>query len=329
MQEQIQKEGGKGLQSFSHASCLKVGLKVVRGKASLKRCQLYEQLKECLRCSAEDACPVWPGLSGLLSLAPMEPTWGQWRTAVIAVGPQYRDSCTCLCHKCVLTSLILAICDSRCFPMLPNFRLQASPVLVMHFTGPTQTWASKSAALDAPAGMLEVPSPIPITSPHMPDRPAARPGRGAACSLSGNMDISAALTKSNRRLMLNFPFPVPSASPSLSSRDISVPEPVQPQLFACPSKVLKSIRPCFTPFKESWRSVPQEEALSHASFHFMQPWEAGEAARFGVSALEQGLQVLFSSDWKKDFQFHKSWNLMHCRGIVSAQVQIGPIGFFC
>lgn len=62
MQEQIQKEGGKGLQSFSHASCLKVGLKVglkvVQGKASLKRCQLYEQLKECLRCSAEDACPV-------------------------------------------------------------------------------------------------------------------------------------------------------------------------------------------------------------------------------------------------------------------------------
>ena len=38
--------------------------------------------------------------------------------------------------------------------------------------------ASNSEALDVPAVILEVPSPAPITSQHMPDKPVARPRRG-------------------------------------------------------------------------------------------------------------------------------------------------------
>lgn len=158
------------------------GLKVVQGKSSLKSCQLYEQLKECLWCSVVDTCPVKPGLSGLLSFAPMEPnvrtvenslhgcgTRSTWihspASATDVVFPQ-ASHFSLLCLQIFFLCLQILGCK-----LFDCFSYVFYRIYCRH-------GACKSEALDVPAVILEVPSPAPVASQHTADKPGARPRRG-------------------------------------------------------------------------------------------------------------------------------------------------------
>lgn len=156
-----------------------------------------------------------------------------------------------------------------------------------------QTWASKPAALGARGGMLEVPN-----QPRYARQASSQTWRGSARPISRNTDIPAALTKPDRPLVLNLPIPVPSASPGLSSRDLPVPEPVQPQLWDCPPKVLRSTRPCLMLSKEPWRSVhrraplPFLPSISCSPEQLQKVW--GQCSGTGTTgAFTQGLERRF------------------------------------